>query len=397
MRYRILKSFKLVMMVVCLAGLPGGRSPVAAAAWQDDQPRILQVYSVADLLATEPRFANPATAWPGTGLFTPSPDPSTGSGGMGMGGGMGGMGGGGMGEGGMGGGGMFAVPSGPPRNGGMGGGIGSSGSGETLEGSQGFSGPIFGGSFSGSPGAPLLALLYNLLDGENGFSEDGWEIYGGLLVARQTREIHALTAEIFAGLRAGLAQQQIIHIEWVALSLDGADVASFVRDVDDSELLQVLIQERAVAYGTLSALNGHLVYSTSGEHRNLVIGVTPVVGSFQDGLGSSPRGVGYQPQTVKPILGWVAQVRPLIPAGPADPTSPGLLHVGISRATASEDTRGVPVIGGPDRGNVPAFQVVGTVKCLPGTWTVVGGLATNAALAGNDPSPKHIVMVRWKR
>jgi hypothetical protein len=394
MRYRIVNSLRLVMLVVCLAGLLGGGSPAEAAAWQDDEPRILRVYSLADLLATEPRFANPATAWPGTGLFTPSADSSTGSGGMGGGGMGGGMGGGGVG----GGGGLFAVPSGRPPMGGMVGGMsavaGMGESAETRGGSQDFSGPIFGGSFSGSPGTPLLALLHNLLADERGFSEDGWEIYGGLLVARQTREIHALTAEILAGLRAGLAEQQIIHIEWVALSLDAADIATFFRQVDDPQLLEALILQRAAAYGTLSALNGHLVYSTSGEHRNLVIGVTPVVGTFQDGLGSSPRGVGYQPQSVKPILGWVAQVRPLIPA---DPTQPGLLHVGISRAKASDETRGVPVIGGPDRGNVPAFQAVGTVKCLPDTWTVVGGLATNAAVEGNDPSPKHIVMVRWKR
>jgi hypothetical protein len=394
MRYRILGIHRFVIVLMCLAALLG--SHLSCTVGQDDvPPLILRVYSVADLLDGEPRFANPATAWPGTGLLQPAADVPSGPP-MGMGGGMGGMGGGGM----------FAVPSEPPQGmggpgmpGGMsgGGGIGGGDMGNQGPGA----GPIFGGSFGGSDGTPLVALLQNLLSDEDRFSYDGLEIYSGLLVARQTAEIHELISQIFVALRAGMAEQRVIKIEWVALSLDAAQI-QMLSQVDDPQLLQQLIDNRATAYGTLSALNGHLVYSTSGEHRNLVIGVTPVVGSFQDGLGSASRGVGYQPLTVKPILGWVAQVRPLIPP---DPNQPGLLHVGISRTSAPEEAQYVPVIGGPDRGNVSAFQAVGTVKCLPNTWAVVGGLGAAEAVVGglgaaapadvNDRSPKHVVLVRW--
>jgi hypothetical protein len=238
----------------------------------------------------------------------------------------------------------------------------------------------------------LIELLETIIQDEH-FRSDGLHAYQGQLIARQTEACHAEIAAFLAQLRVALSQEKVIKIQWAAVALDAAAMQQLLQlqQNDDPQLWQQWIDERAVAYGTLSALNGYRVFSTSGEHRNLVIGVTPVVGSFQDGVlgGGGRSSTGYQPRVTKPILGWLAEVRPVISA---DPTQPGLLHVGISQI-AAKPTPEFPVVGVPDRGDLPTFQVVGTVKVLADTWTVLGGLA--ALPTANDTAPKQVILVRW--
>lgn len=380
MRYR-----NLVLIGSCcclLSTLSLGRPNLGTLCAQesDELVRIVKIYAVADLCGRDATFADPGVQSPGTGLLDPAK--ASGGTGAGMGGGMGGMGGGsGEGLGGMGGGmggggagGMFAVPATPPQ---------------MSMGMGGWNWPT-DSSRNGVDLYPLIELLEQVIQRED-FESGQLHAYQGQLVARQTEGCHAEIAAFLSQLRSALAQEEVIKIQWAALAVDAGAMQQLLPN-DDQTLWQRWIDERAVAFGTLSALNGYRVFSSSGEHRNLVIGVTPVVGSFQDGLpGGRGGSTGYQPQVVKPILGWLAEVRPVISA---DPTQPGLLHVGISQIVA-DPTPLVPVVGAPDRGNLPTFQAVGTVKVKADTWTVLGGLA--ALPAENDSAPKHVILVRWSR
>jgi hypothetical protein len=114
-------------------------------------------------------------------------------------------------------------------------------------------------------------------------------------------------------------------------------------------------------------------------------------GTLQDGATQNQGGVGYQPRSVKPILGWLTQARPVVPT---DPTQPGLIQVGISHV--AKPAQAIPVMGVPDRGDLPAFQATGTIKALPDTWTVLGGMA-NAANAPADGAAKYVIVVRYGR
>lgn len=357
MRYR---NLVLIGSWCCLLStLSLGRPNLGTLCAQesDELVRIVKIYAVADLCGRDATFADPGVQSPGTGLLDPAK--ASGGSGAGMGGGMGGM-------------------------GGMGG-----GSGEGLGGMGGWNWPT-DSSRNGVDLYPLIELLEQVIQRED-FESGQLHAYQGQLVARQTEGCHAEIAAFLSQLRSALAQEEVIKIQWAALALDAGAMQQLLPN-DDQTLWQRWIDERAVAFGTLSALNGYRVFSSSGEHRNLVIGVTPVVGSFQDGLlGGRGGTTGYQPQVVKPILGWLAEVRPVISA---DPTQPGLLHVGISQIVA-DPTPLVPVVGAPDRGNLPTFQAVGTVKVKADTWTVLGGLA--ALPVENDSAPKHVILVRWSR
>ncbi len=381
MRYR---NLVLIGSWCCLLStLSLGRPNLESLRAQEDDEepvQVVKIYSVADLCGRDVTFADPGVQSPGTGLLDPAK--ASGGTGAGMGGGMGGMGGmgGGSGEGmggmgGMGGGGMFAVPATPPQ---------------MSMGMGGWNWPT-DSSRNGVDLYPLIELLEQVIQRED-FDAGQLLAYQGQLVARQTEECHAEIAAFLSQLRSALAQEEVIQIQWAALALDAAAMQQLLPN-DDQTVWQRWIDERAVAFGTLSALNGYRVFSSSGEHRNLVIGVTPVVGSFQDGLpgGRGGSSTGYQPQVVKPILGWLAEVRPVISA---DPTQPGLLHVGISQI-AADPTPQVPVVGAPDRGDLRTFQAVGSVKVKADTWTVLGGLA--ALPAENDTAPKHVILIRWSR
>lgn len=382
MRYRNLVSLSCLTMIQ-IAIFTSASMPMTHA-FQDEEAtdevvKVLRVYHIADLVTPSIDIADPATQWPGTGLLAPAPGVTGGF--SGFGGGMGGMGGG---MGGGVGGGMFAVPSNPPQMGGT-----------ADSGGGGAMGMSAGGSFVPATidqGGNLHSLIDQFLSGESNYDTSQLNVYNGLLVARQTESIHALIAEIIKVIRDGSSQTQVIHVEWAALTLD-ATAAQQVRQTNDQRVLQEWIDRQAIAYGSIAALNGHLSFSSSGEHRNLVIGVTPVVGTFQDGAGQAQSGVGYQPRLAKPILGWLAQVRPVIPT---DPNQPGLIQVGISHVAKPAQATSIPVAGVSERGDLPAFQVTGTIKALPDTWTVLGGIADSANTPA-EGTPKYVVLVRYGR
>ncbi len=387
MRLRKLVSV-LCLVFAPLAILTSNHLP-QASAWQDEveEEKLLRVYPIADLL-TPAAVADPGSNWPGTGLLAPAAGPSSGGFG-GTGGGMGGMGGGMGGMGGGGGGGMFSVPS-NPQEGGMGGGM------VGLGGGMG-AGMGLGLATNTDDGSGLYTLIDQLLSNDETYDSVGLSLYNSMLIAKQTEGCHEQIAEILKVLRDGLTQQQVIQVEWAALALDPT-AAQQLRQTNDQKLIQEWIDQQAVAYGSLSVLNGHLGFSSSGEHRNLVIGVTPVVGTFQsgalqDGVTANESGVGYQPRTVKPILGWLTQVRPVVPT---DPTQPGLIQIGISHVAKSAQATPA-VLGVPDRGDLPAFQATGTIKALPNTWTVLGGMANAANTPAVEGAPKYVIVVRYGR
>ena len=203
--------------------------------------------------------------------------------------------------------------------------------------------------------------------------------------------------EILGSLREGIATQIVVKIEWTALRLD-IPTARQLMEAEDPRVFEQAIQEYAVAYGSLSAANGSLVYSASGEHRNLAIGVTPVVGSYQDEFNRG-GGVGYGATTVKPIIGWLAQVRPLVSP---DPQRPARLHMAVTQVLPTTGPARIPVVGAVDPGNLPARQLVGTVQAPVGEWAILGGIH----LMPLDPSgpseldatqPQGVVLVRWSR
>lgn len=355
-----------------------------AGAWQEEE-KVLRVYPIADLL-TPTVVADPGNHWPGTGLLAPAV--GTGSGGFG------GMGGGSMG------GGMFAIPANPQD--GMGGGTGGMGGMGGMGGGMGVMGGGMGGGMGGmgmtfaptfDEGLGLHVLIDQFLSNDEKYDNGGLTLYNGMLVAKQTETCHEQIAQILKVLRDGLAQRQVIQVEWAALALEPADAQRLAHS-QEQQVFQELIDQQAVVYGSISTLNGHLAFSSSGEHRNLVLGVTPVVGTFQDGVGAKQSGVGYQPQTAKPVLGWLAQVRPVVPT---DIGQPGIIQVGVSKVSKPENDRTIPVVGVPDRGDLPAFQAVGTIKAMPNTWTVLGGMAnaTNAANAAVEGAPKYVIVVRY--
>lgn len=344
---------------------------------------LIRTYPVQDLLGYDPHFADPSKQWPGTSLFSAGANGSDGDAGTpgGFGGGMGAA---------MGGGGMFSIPQGAGGSQGMSG-MGGGGMG-------GMSG-MGGGGMSGvssDPANELLSLIDALIEGEDGFEYNA-QISHGLLITRQPAKIHAVIEEILGSLREGIAKQIVVKIEWTALRLD-IPTARQLMEAEDPRVIEQAIQEYAVAYGSFSAANGSLVYSTSGEHRNLAIGVTPVVGSFQDGL-TRGGGVGYGATTVKPIIGWLAQVRPLVSP---DPQRPARLHMAVSQVLPTTGPERIPIVGAVDPGNLPARQLVGTVQTPEREWAVLGGIH----LTPLDPSgptqqdatqPQGVVLVRWSR
>lgn len=303
---------------------------------------LIRTYPVQDLLGYDPHFADPSKQWPGTSLFSAGANGSDGDAG---------------------------TPGG------------------------------FGGGMSGvssDPANELLSLIDALIEGEDGFEYNA-QISHGLLITRQPAKIHAVIEEILGSLREGIAKQIVVKIEWTALRLD-IPTARQLMEAEDPRVIEQAIQEYAVAYGSFSAANGSLVYSTSGEHRNLAIGVTPVVGSFQDGL-TRGGGVGYGATTVKPIIGWLAQVRPLVSP---DPQRPARLHMAVSQVLPTTGPERIPIVGAVDPGNLPARQLVGTVQTPEREWAVLGGIH----LTPLDPSgptqqdatqPQGVVLVRWSR
>lgn len=375
MRHR--KLVTVLCLVVAQAAIWISIPLPKVCAWQEEE-KVLRVYPIADLLVST-AVANPGSHWPGTGLLAPAKE----TGGVG-----GGMGGGGMGGGG---GGMFGIPANP--QGGMGGMSGGDGGG--MMGMGGGMSGIGGWNYPATTtddGSELSTLIDQLLSGDETYNHS-LSLYNGLLVARETKTCHEQIAQILKVLRDGMAQRLVIQVEWAALALEPADAQRLAHS-QDQQVFQELIDLHAVVYGSISTLNGQLAFSSSGEHRNLVLGVTPVVGTFQDGVGAKQNGVGYQPQTAKPVLGWLAQVRPVVPT---DIGQPGMIQVGVSKVSKPENDRTIPVVGVPDRGDLPAFQAVGTVKALPNTWTVLGGMA-NAATADNaavEGAPKYVIVVRY--
>jgi hypothetical protein len=379
MRHRKLVSVLLLVVAHVAIWTSNPLSP--ASAWQEEE-KVLRVYPIADLL-TPTVVANPGNHWPGTGLLAPATGTGMGGGGMGsgMGGGMGGMGGGG---------GMFAIPSNLQEGGmgGMGGGMGGMGGGAGgMGGGVGFG---YGQTITTDNGYELHVLIDQFLSNDDSYDNSGLTLYNGMLVAKQTESCHEQIAQILKVLRDGLAQRQVIQVEWAALALEPVD-AQRLAHAQEQQVFQELIDQHAVVYGSISTLNGHLAFSSSGEHRNLVLGVTPVVGTFQDGVGAKQSGVGYQPQTTKPVLGWLAQVRPLVPS---EIGQPGMIQVGVSKVSKPENERTVPVVGVPDSGDLPAFQAVGTIKAMPNTWTVLGGMAVEAEVAAVG-APKYVIVVRY--
>jgi len=351
---------------------------------QDDDPvTVVKVYHIHDFLRPTQSTRALGQDWPGTGLLGQEANAQPSAPGFmgGIGGGMGG----GMGLGGMGGGGMFnARPEQMMGSPGQGMGMGDSGGPSTIL--------VPVPQTSGDHGQELIDLIEAMVEDDEMIHYGQLHIYDGLLVARQTVAIHQKIDAVLSAVREGLAQEIMVQLQWAAVRVDSQVARQMASGLEQDQLEQI-IDQHAVAVGSLATRNGQRVFSTSGEHRNLVIGVTPVVGAFQDFTDSRRSATGYSPKTAIPILGWVAEMRPIVPA---DPNLPGLIDVGISQVLkpATETPLGLGTI---DRGNLPAFQAVGSVAVVQDQWALLGGIAAGAQQDADADSPTMLVLVKWTR
>lgn len=326
-----------------------------------EPPLVLAIYDVADLLPSEQPFRFDASAWPGTGLFSKSVI-GEGSDAMGVGmlGGSGG-GGGGMGRGGM--------------------GMGGFGIGGRL-------------AHLNTEKQELQMLVEGVV------TPMRWESMGGeatirffqnQLLVRNTAAGHEELEQVLKMLRTANRSRRLVTVHWVAVRVDEANLPRLLADAaaQDEAAFQNLIDNSAVQAGVGSGFNGQLFFSTSGEHRNLVIGVTPVVGT---GGAAAPqeRGVGYSPKTVKPIIGWTVQMRPILSP---DPAAEGVVQVAACYSSAASDKPKLmdpSFLGQVDPGNLTALEVVGTARGKSGVWSVVGGMS-----ATSEQDQNLVLLVKW--
>jgi len=353
----------------CLLGL-GSASPQSPDE-DEEAGLVVKVYDVSDLLTQPQAFEILPDRWPGTGLRSKVTDAQPGV----------------FGGGGMGGGGMFAVsPSMGTQGMGMGvGGMGGGGMGD--------------GFVTGYAGAQLPAnqigqVIVSMVEPKSWENQGGICIcraLGGSLLIRHAAEVHKEIEALLGVLRSAQAKQRTVAVQWVALKLNVANAESLLTGKSQPEIDEIILQS-AVQAGSGTGLNGQEVACTSGEHRNIVIGVTPVVGSgggIQD-LDKQNQ-VGYQSKTVKPVVGWSAEFLPFIPPG----DSPiGTIQVGVSCVDGGPPALVIPVVswaGQVDRGNLKAFQVVGTVKSVADQWTLLGGMSE----PGDKVSETYYILVKW--
>lgn len=377
---------KILMMLMGLLWLPFNQSAYGQHADEDKkEPLVVKLYDVSDLIAADYTPSYSSDVVPGTGMFRYGSQQSIPTV-------FGGLGGGGMGGGsGAGGGGLFAVPQ-AMGGGQSGGGMGMGG------GSGGYGGGGFYGSVVPRSGeefdllvasSELETLIMNSVDtltweqngGESGATTS---FYNGQMVVTQTEDVHQKVDSFLSMLREANQNTKVIQLEWIAVpnQVAAEDLAGY-----DDETLAEFVSQAWTQRGSVSVLNGRVGYTTAAEHRNIVISVTPVVGAGSDDGGR----VGYSPKTAKPALGWLVQMRPLIPAGDE---VVGRIQVGASytSATEAEEAR----TGQIDRGNIHSFQVGGLVQSKANRWTVVGGMAGKAEGAGQKED-QYYLMVRWNQ
>lgn len=347
-----------------------------------EPPLVLAIYDVADLLPSEQPFRFDASAWPGTGLFSKS---VIGEGSDAMGVGM---------LGGGGGGGVFHLPVEALQPQDFGAGL--MGGGGMGRGGMGMGGFGIGGRLAhlNTEKQELQMLVEGVV------TPMRWESMGGeatirffqnQLLVRNTAAGHEELEQVLKMLRTANRSRRLVTVHWVAVRVDEANLPRLLADAaaEDEAAFQNLIDNSAVQAGVGSGFNGQLFFSTSGEHRNLVIGVTPVVGT---GGAAAPqeRGVGYSPKTVKPIIGWTVQMRPILSP---DPAAEGVVQVAACYSSAASDK---PKLMDPsfleqvDPGNLTALEVVGTARGKSGVWSVVGGMS-----ATSEQDQNLVLLVKW--
>lgn len=390
MRRKILIPVLMAIGMVLAVALP------IQAQQPDNPPTVLKSYPVMDLLASDfvPQYY--PIQWPGTGMFPGSSATAKAVPSYGGGGGMG-----------AGGGGLFAVPQGGMSMGGQGGMGGS-----VMMQPSDVPGSGTNGSFGGATRShtsyetfdmsndaqQLMSILESMVEPTSwatmGSGEGAAAFYGGSLLVRQTEANHGKVEEVLKLLRSARASQQVVQLEWVAVRGTSAplpEMASWSAQQQAN-----FIDQNWVQRGGVSTLNGRLAYTTAAEHRNLVISITPVVGSGGNQFTNQDSGnrVGYQPTTVKPALGWVVQLRPMV-----EPDAQNArIQVGACYTQGPPEME-KPAPGQVDRGDLKSFQVGAVVEAAAGQWALAGGLASAEESMGAEQQGldgcHYYVFVRW--
>ncbi|HEY4313753.1 MAG TPA: hypothetical protein VGN12_30210 [Pirellulales bacterium] len=269
----------------------------------EEQPLVIKVYRVIDLVVPVPNYPYEGTFLPGLGKSAPGTAGATITSGAGMGGG-GGMQGGMGGTGGGMGGGMFRVPDGH---------LGQIGGGPAR------SGTVLRPSISPRiTWGALQNTITSLIDPETWEDNGGpgsIQFIGGALGIRQTAAVHAKLEQFLRDLRReiGTLRQVSIDAQWVLLdsaaaaALRGSNEQKAAGTNEISrERLSGLAAETRRARGTIICINGQTVHLISGRLETKLQGAIPVVGGSE---------VGYQATLTTPHVGALLQITPLILPG----------------------------------------------------------------------------------
>jgi hypothetical protein len=414
----------------CAAIVSSAATRAIADDEEEQQPLVIRVYRVIDLVAPVPNYPYEGTFLPGMSRTTPGTAGSTGlytnaanGPGIGMGGMGGGMGGGmigGMG-GGMGGG-MFRVNdvylaqqagAGQSPAAGGGGGIGGGVvvGGGVVAGGGGMGGGMARNMMQVAPAKSSIRItMGSLMNAITSLIEpDTWDDnggpasihpVGGALGISQTVATHAKIEEFLTALRqeSGTLRTLSVNAHWLKLDdaqlakLQGAGEKKRATATGDitRERLAALPAETHAATGRIACFSGQTVHVISGLMETKLQGAVPVVGG--------PNGAAYQPTITAPHLGTLLQISAsLLPGDEA-------VLVDLHSSVTNWEDGGDPVklIGADDEGDavvqidrlkLGAQQLATSLRVALGKPTLVGGMSDPTAEAGDAQNLYLVVEV----
>lgn len=386
---RYLRSKTWLALLTILAALLTAIPQVVADEENkdEDQPLVVKVYRVMDLVVPVPNYPYEGTFLPGMGKSAPGVNPN------GFRGGMGGM------SGGM----MGGASGGAPPAGGTGSGAGGGGGmgGGMFRVPDGYLGQV--GGLGGTPGVPrpslsqritwgsLMNVITSLIDPDS-WEENGGagsiQPIGGALAISQTLPVHAKVETFFKDLRReiGSLRQLSIEAHWVLVnseqlaSLHGAEGQPASRSQQFSrDKLTALPPGAHHASARITCINGQTVHVISGRLETKVQGAIPVV-------GTSP---GYQATILTPHFGALLQLTPLML-----PDQDMVLVDLHSAVTQSDEKADAVKLSGPNDTKDPAVQIdrihsgaqqLATSLNVPlGKLVLVGGMSLEIGMADDD-------------
>jgi hypothetical protein len=383
-----------------------------------EEPLIVLVYNVTDLVLVIPSYHFRGTQVPGVSI---GGYPYYGQYGYGIGPAGGGMGGG-SGSGGMGGsgsGGGMGSSGGGGGMGGMGGGMFNTqenpGQADPLPPRAGVKPPQrppIERSRAGTPATHLVPQSVGagfdfdtLIEAiQSTIEPESWENtggrgsiapLGGMLVISQTAAIHKKIETLLRDLREASDGQQTVTVRATWLFLDTKQVNQLTRGQTKGGIDRAALDDLAAKVkgyqGQISCFDGQTVHVVSGRCRSVVLSAIPVV-------GSEP---GYQPIVSTPQIGVLLQVTPqLLPKARAAVLDVQSFVTRTDEAPAPFPFLSSQTIGGKteegkpaparqqtlslDRVNLVAHQLATTLRVPLGSPVLVGGLTLEPGAAAQE-------------